>query len=1033
MTHSKPPCAYTGNRFFRGLLRWTACEIFSYAKPVGTGAFALAVGIAAVSLGGHAALAQQAPQNAPAQGSGQLEEVTVTGSRIIRSGMTTPTPVTAVQATELQNMSPGTLLDSLSQLPQFFNNQTAQQVNGGQNSGGLNLNLRGAGTNRTLVLLDGRRVTPSNRFGTVDVGVFPKELISSVETVTGGASASYGSDAVAGVVNFRLNTSFTGLRGNAQAGISEYGDGQNFKAGMAFGTDLSDKVHLLASAEVYGLAPIDSFKSLSDRKYYQQWARITNPNYDPADPNSGPKQLLRPYVSPTNYSNTGIIDAPGTPLDKLTFTPDGREAVPLVFSGLGQLNGGCNCQSLPYQTYGVDKDNDVATGLDRANSFFYIDYDATPNLNLYAQVLYGYTKVTDRRESIAFNAATWQERIYVDNAFLPQQVVDLMKANNLEWVKYGFFALNEPNTPIGASTQYTINNLYQGTLGFKHTVDNGGRFMSGWHIDGYYQHGQNNQSFDEENGVRTDRTPLAFDAVRSDPNDPTSPIVCRVALFDPQHFGDCVPMDIFGGVQNVSEAAAGYIMDDYKHAIQKTKQDVAEVLLTGDIWKGRGAGPISGAFGASYRRETLAQRTTDPTDEYPALPNGTLLSDIGLLPAGLRGLCAEGDSCGTPGYNGIAGLRFVPPGWHGDSASSTIEYSSLRTISGGDDVKEAFGELNLPVLADKKLAQDLTFSTAARYADYSGSGGIWAWKFGADWQMTKPVRFRATRSRDIRAATLRERFDQTRSGLNVQDPVFGGVSVSAASLFGGNEHVAPEKADTTTIGAVFQPGFAQNFQASVDWYHIDIKDAIGLLSAQDIVDGCFQGDQSLCQYVHRDATDHLDRVDRLFINLNKQLISGVDMELSYRWNRLTWRFFGSYLAHNIIQTPGGTKNEQAGDIGQYGMPQRKFTTNLTYNRGPFSLFVQERWLSGGKYNNKYVEGVDIDNNHVPSAYYTDLHLGYEWGPTQGWSVYGDISNLFDQPPRRTPQLMGRTGTNEFRTDLYDVVGRRFAVGLRFRF
>ena len=160
--------------------------------------------IAALMIPASVAAQQQAQ-------TGALEEITVTGTRIVRSGMVTPVPTTAVQAEELASMSAGPLFDSLIQLPPFFANQAPEQVNGGQNSGGSNLNLRGAGLSRTLVLLDGRRVVPTNRFGAVDVAMFPEELTRSVEVVTGGASASYGTDAVAGVVNFLLDTDYEGV------------------------------------------------------------------------------------------------------------------------------------------------------------------------------------------------------------------------------------------------------------------------------------------------------------------------------------------------------------------------------------------------------------------------------------------------------------------------------------------------------------------------------------------------------------------------------------------------------------------------------------------------------------------------------------------------------------------------------------------------------------------------------------------------------------------------------------------------------
>ncbi len=143
--------------------------------------------------------------------------------------MNAPTPVTAVAAAELSQMAPGNIVDALSQLPQFFGNIGSEQIVGGQNSGGANVNLRGAGVNCTLVLLDGRRVVSSNRFGTVDVNMFPEALLKGIETVTGGASASYGTDAVAGVVNFILDTDFEGVKLHGQGGEMTRGDGGNWK------------------------------------------------------------------------------------------------------------------------------------------------------------------------------------------------------------------------------------------------------------------------------------------------------------------------------------------------------------------------------------------------------------------------------------------------------------------------------------------------------------------------------------------------------------------------------------------------------------------------------------------------------------------------------------------------------------------------------------------------------------------------------------------------------------------------------------
>src|SRR5215475_2305094 len=173
-------------------------------KKNGTASYdVLAAAVCGVLLG---TVARHAVAQEPSGSQQAVEEVTVTGTRLIASGVNTPTPVTSVSGVDLQKMAPSTLIESLSQLPVFANNLASQQAVGGSVApGGSNLNLRGLDAPRTLVLLDGRRLGPSNKYGTVDVSVIPETLIQNVEAVTGGASAAYGADAVAGVVNFRLN------------------------------------------------------------------------------------------------------------------------------------------------------------------------------------------------------------------------------------------------------------------------------------------------------------------------------------------------------------------------------------------------------------------------------------------------------------------------------------------------------------------------------------------------------------------------------------------------------------------------------------------------------------------------------------------------------------------------------------------------------------------------------------------------------------------------------------------------------------
>src|SRR5690242_7419983 len=182
----------------------------------------------------------------------ELEEVRITGSRITLSpGMYTPTPVTAVTQEELIKMAPTNVIDSLTALPQFYGNQTFRNALGGQSPSGSQVNLRGAntslGVSRTLVLLDGRRSVANSRFGSVDVSSFPDELLRGVDVVTGGASATYGTDAVAGVVNFLLDTKFEGVKLSAQGGTTSRHDGDNQKYSVSLGHQFGDKLHAIAS------------------------------------------------------------------------------------------------------------------------------------------------------------------------------------------------------------------------------------------------------------------------------------------------------------------------------------------------------------------------------------------------------------------------------------------------------------------------------------------------------------------------------------------------------------------------------------------------------------------------------------------------------------------------------------------------------------------------------------------------------------------------------------------------------------------
>jgi outer membrane receptor protein involved in Fe transport len=390
--------------------------------------------------------------------------------------------------------------------------------------------------------------------------------------------------------------------------------------------------------------------------------------------------------------------------------------------------------------------------------------------------------------------------------------------------------------------------------------------------------------------------------------------------------------------------------------------------------------------------------------------------------------------------NGIQGL----PLGYTTGRPTGFAFSNFPNVIGSLHTKEVFGEVQVPILSNVPFADSLNFSGAIRWAGYSGSGTSWSWKYGLDWAANSSIRLRGTMSRDVRAATLSERFDRTANAVGVEDPEFGGVSVAVGTTTGGNPNVAPEKADTVTFGAVFTPSFMSGFNMSVDWYDIKIKGAIGQLGAQRIVDDCFNGAANVCAQITRDPiSNQLLQIDDVYQNVNQARVSGVDVEMSYTSGItflgggdeiLNMRLFGTWLDENSTTNIGAPKLDRAGETGSADLPEIKLSANIAYSTGPLEIFIQERYIDSGLLRANYVEGVDIDNNHVKSAYYTDLNLTYtietEGGST--WELFGNVTNLLDKSPPVTANWSGFGGATQTNGSLFDILGRRFTMGFRLR-
>jgi outer membrane receptor protein involved in Fe transport len=575
------------------------------------------------------------------------------------------------------------------------------------------------------------------------------------------------------------------------------------------------------------------------------------------------------------------------------------------------------------------------------------------------------------------------------------------------------------------------------TLGFDKDISADG-MLNGWQVRGYVQAGRTEHRGYHINGIRIDRVPAALDAV-VDPA--TGNIVCYAALQDPANWSDCVPVNLFGA-GNASPAAIAYltgldagtvvntpvyftdsgfssgrtlsyVSGEEKVTAADVDQDVIEFSLDGQIAEGW-AGPISAAFGVHYREESILQLTYDHTNPSGAFDSRPAQFD----PAIVRGV-------GT-------GMS---------ERTTAIQFASVPNIDGGFDVKEAFAEFIIPLVADKPGFDQLTASLAARWADYSGSGSIQAWKGGLDWQVNDLLRVRTTVSRDVRAATLSERFDRTGGVQNIEDRFFGpGMRFDTSLASGGNPNLKPEEADTRTLGLIFQPPGLSGFQASLDWYDIDISGAVGRIGLQAIVDECFDFPASeTCNLVHRSpVTNVIVLVEDVFVNINAARVNGIDLELGYQADvgrgSLAWRFLATQLNENSTTNLGAAKVDRAGDVGVAEFPDFKFTTNVRYTQGPFTAFLQGRYIDSGFYDSRDIEGVTINDNTVDSVLYTDARISYGKDLANGsrWQIYASVTNLFDEDPPVVAGFSSFTGqSSEANPSIHDVLGRRYTIGFSY--
>lgn len=888
----------------------------------------------------------------------ELEQIVVTGSRIVRPDFDAPTPTTSIGVEEIQRAAPTNIADYVNQLPQLSGSTTPRVGNANTSTGfnGLNnLNLRALGANRTLVLLDGQRVVASGLNGAVDINNLPSALVERVDVVTGGASAAYGSDAVSGVVNFILDKNFTGLKMNVSGGITDRSDDKSTNADISFGTPFAgERGHWLVSGEYNRVEGID-FLDRNKREWFQQTNMLTFAS------SARPQRIVAENVNTRTVAQGGVITSTA-----LANTQFGQGGTPMPFvlgspvDTLFMVGGNSWTEG---NAVALDSEIERASGWTRAS------YELTDSVQMSLEGSYAVSNTANTAAYQRYPGSGSTALVMrTENPFLPASVAAQAATLGITQFNYGWsaFDFGRPRNDVDRTTS-------RGVVSFAGTISDK------WRWDAYYQYGRTELDVELRNTTNRANFTRAIDVVRNPANGQP---ICRSTLTDPAN--GCIPLNIFGF--GVADPAAIRYTQGIATQNLKLTQDVGAASISGDPFS-TWAGSVSTVLGAEYRKEEISG-TSDPISQA----------------------------------NGFFTGNFKPTNGH-------------------YDVKEAFFETVVPLARDMPALHLLEFNGAVRYTDYSLSGEVTTWKLGLSYNPINDLRLRAVRSRDIRAANVGELFQagQTQRQDVVDTTQPSRPSVSISRVTSGNTALTPEIADTTSFGIVYSPSWLPQFSGSIDYYSIDIDDAIATLGNQEIVDRCAAGETQACSLMVRDAAGNITALLAIPINVAQQETEGFDIQATWaqdmgRFGTLTFRALVSHI-ENLTLINGPVKTESAGlnSIGVFNTPDWRWFGSLDYTLSDLSLTASARGFGSGVYDNAWVSGVNIDDNSIPGATYYDLAGAYrfQFAGDNNIEAYFKIENLLDEDP----EVVAAASISGLQTNpaLYDVIGRAYRIGFRVSF
>ena len=1045
--------------------------------------------------------------------------ITVTGSRIRRPNLESPLPVTSVGGEEFFETGDVSVGDKLAELPSIRSTFTQANSTRFLGTAGLNLlDLRGLGTVRTLVLVNGRRHVGGDVLSSgvsVDTNTIPADLIERVDVVTGGNSAVYGSDAIAGVVNFVLKQDYDGFMVRGQGGQSKYGDADSYFLSALWGTNFADGRGNIALNVEYARRD-NAWGAERDWLHTALTVVDSDPGSAPSDGN--PDRVLNPDFRSVTFgptgnvriggrTNTGAPAATFCGLDPqgnqyncpFIFTPDGR-LTPLT----GQRVGiGPNGQMIGGNGFGFWEGHaiQVTPQLDRYNinlnahiemapavvPFFEAKLSRTDSFGTGASGPFfmsggvladplqfqfgangpvgtpGRTRLTNpgNREAIALNNPFLHPD---DAAFLADAII----------------ASGVNNCNFAPLTQTDLNRIAAGTFRFCSQASFSGlparnekarrdtfRIVGGvrgdlggaWNYEVSANYGQLKERTKIGGTMDVQRFLLANDTAR-DPT--TGEIVCRSQIDPSRAFG------YYPWYYQFLNVNYGY---DYAgadpNAFERLANDIAQCT------------PIN-TLGGQFTQEqidyllidTVAKGRTSQLDLLGFISGDT--SNWFELPGGPVGI--------------VLGVEYrADDVYYQQDEQVTLGYTFYNAIptfsAPKSKVKEAFGEIRLPIVKDVPFLEELEVSAAARVSDYTlgTTGTVWAWNVNGQWSPIEGLRFRGNLARAVRAPNQVEFFSPLGQNFAlVADPcssqnVGAGSSSRAANciaagipagtlinyssslpfLSGGFEGLRAETSRSLTLGGVFTPTFIPGASLSVDYYKIRIKDLITAPTAQQVLNACYDLpslDNPFCDLFERAAAGETtgqngqefgiipNSLELTPFNYAKLDARGIDVEAAYRarigtLGRLDTRFTYTHV-FELTQFIDPSQPD-FGDrlLSELGNPKNAWNWSTNFQTGRFTFGWQTRFI-GRMVTNLYEDFFEFegrppqnedwaDRKWFPRRFYHDARIAVDVGPK--FNFYMGVDNLTNKKPPYAATGIGGGSS------IWDAIGRFYYAGVKANF